>query len=69
MRAKFEYFKYDGKYVWFDKKTGCTSANMNPVIAKYYFNHSILGLRLYKNNGKIRLYCGDISKNRIVKTI
>ncbi len=39
--AQFEYFKYEGKDAWFDKKIDRTSQYMNPIVAGYYPDPSI----------------------------
>jgi xylan 1,4-beta-xylosidase len=39
--AQFDYFKYEGKDMWFDKKIDKTAQFMNPIMAGYYPDPSI----------------------------
>ena len=58
--AQFEYFKYEGKDAWFDKKIDTKSQYMNPIIAGFYPDPSICrkGDTYYMVNSNFGYYPG-----------
>lgn len=58
--AQFDYFKYEGKDAWFDKKIDRTSQYMNPIMAGFYPDPSICrkGDTYYMVNSNFGYYPG-----------
>jgi len=58
--ARFEYFKYQGKDAWFDKKIDKTSQYMNPIMSGFYPDPSICrkGDTYYMVNSNFGYYPG-----------